>query len=135
MLGSNRETSLISTLGKASFLYVYKGHQRVKQGTYFDVDGEPLARLSLNLTVLSTVSNVQLPRYEDRFEHPFKLHGLSFGRNSAEFAFDLLTWLPGAPGYGRPPAFGGFPGGSAPPGMGAPPGTGRPQSLGLDAVR
>ncbi|CAD6585662.1 MAG: hypothetical protein ASARMPRED_002278 [Alectoria sarmentosa] len=36
------------------------------------------------------------------------------------------NYLDGAPGYGRPPAFGGFPGGSAPPGMGAPPGTAAP---------
>ena len=51
-------------------------------------------------------------------------YDLGPGNDHAQITFKALIFSPGAPGYGRPPAFGGFPGGNAPPGMGAPPGTG-----------
>lgn len=117
-----------------SVVYLHQGQRRVKRAAYFGTDGESLTRLSEAFTVLSTSSNVQLSRYNDPFEHPYKLHSLSSTGDPAQITLELLTWLSGAPGYGRSPAFGGFPGGSAPPGMGAPPGTGRPQSLRFDSV-
>ena len=123
----SRRASHPSIKSHFSFICLKQGHQRIKRGTYFLADGRPLNPLSETSTVLYTNSNVQLSRYDEPFVHLLKVHGLSSGCGRAEFTFQLLMWLSGAPGYGRPPAFGGFPGGSAPQGMGAPPGTGRPQ--------
>ena len=134
VLGQTSKRASCPLFWTLPLVYPQQGRQRVERGTYLCTDRELLNQCSNIFTVLSIAPNVQLSRYADPFQHPFKFHGLTSERDPAQLTFELLTRLSGAPGYGPPPAFGGFPGGSAPPGMGAPPGTGRPQSLHFDSV-